>query len=82
MKKENSIIVTKDLIELKYKILMQRINKTYNLLKVLSVAIDCDNDIKDIEIIQEQYERMYHQLLKTKEYQKYKEIENIIIKSL
>lgn len=82
MKTDNSIIVTKELIELKYKILMQRINKTYNLLKVLSVVIDCDNDIKDIEIIREQYERMYHQLLKTKEYQKYKEIENIIIKSL
>lgn len=80
--KTDNIELTKEIVELKYKTLMQRIERIFNLFKTLSVIIDCDSEIKSIKMILEQYKRMYNQLIKTGEYQKYEDIENTIIENL
>ena len=80
--KTDNIKLTKELVELKYSLLIQRIDRIYNLLKTLSVVIDLDSEIKSIEIILYQYKKMYKQVLQTGEYQKYEEIEDAILEKL
>ena len=76
------IVLTRELVELKYKILNQKINDISDILNVFSVCMNCNNEIKSISIIQEQYQRMYNEIIRTGEYQKYPEIEDIIISKL
>lgn len=76
------IVLTRELVELKYKILNQKINDISDILNVFSVCMNCNNEIKSISIIQEQYQRMYNEIIKTGEYQKYPEIEDIVISKL
>ena len=80
--KTDNIKLTKEAIELKYIILQQRIERIENLLKTLSVIIDFGNEIKSIGIISCQYEKLYKQVLQTGEYEKYQEIEDIILEKL
>lgn len=80
--KTDNIKLTKESVELKYRILKQRIERIENLLKTLSVIIDFGNEIKSIGIISCQYEKMYKQVLQTGEYEKYQEIEDTILEKL
>lgn len=69
----------KNLIELKHKVLQDRITETQDTLKLMDKLIPCDKDIKSMEIIIEQYEKMYQAMLQSGEYEKYEEVENTII---
>ena len=69
----------KNLIELKHKVLQQRISETQDTLNLMDKLISCDKDIKSMEIISQQYEKMYQAILQSEEYDKYEEVENTII---
>lgn len=73
------IILNRELAELKHKVLLERIEKIQNTLKIISTVVDCQNEINSIEIIKKQYEKMYQVVLSSGEYDKYQEIENMII---
>lgn len=75
-------ILSKELVELKHKVLQQRIIETLNSLKMMDKLIACPKDIKSIEIISDQYEKMYQTILTSGEYSKYEEIENTITEHL
>jgi len=76
------IPITRELVELKHDVLIKRINETYNKLKDISIFVECENEIKSIELIKEQYERMCQAVLENEEYDKYKEVEEFIISEL
>ena len=69
----------KNLIELKHKVLQRRISETQDTLKLMNKLIPCDKDIKSMEIISQQYEKMYQAILQSGGYDKYEEVENTII---
>lgn len=72
-------ILNKELVELKHRVLQQRITETQDTLRLMDKLIPCPNDIKSMEIISEQYEKMYQAILQSEEYEKYEEVENTII---
>jgi len=76
------IKLTREVIEVKHQVLQNRINETYNKLKDISIFVECENEIKSIELIKEQYEKMYKAILEKGEYDKYKEVEDFIISKL
>lgn len=76
------ITITRELVELKHKILAQKIETIYNVLKILSASVNCASQIKSMEVIQKQYEKMYNEVRRTGEYQKYTQIEDVVIKQL
>ena len=71
--------MTQELVELKYRVLQQRITDTQDTLKLMDKLIPCSNDIKSMEIISEHYEKIYQAILQSREYEKYQEVENTII---
>ena len=71
--------VNKELVELKYGVLQKRITDTQDTLELMNKLIPCSNDIKSMEIISQQYEKMYQAIIQSGEYEKYEEVENIIV---
>ena len=76
------IKLTREAIEVKHQVLQNRINETYNKLKDISTFVQCESEIKSIELIKEQYEKMYQAILENEEYDKYREVEDFIISKL
>lgn len=74
-------LVTRELIELKSKIMIQKIDKLYSICNMLFENSETTEG-KSLEIIKEQYFQMYNKLLDTEQYQKYKEVEDIIVKEI
>ena len=71
--------MTQELVELKYRVLQQRITDTQETLELMDKLIPCQNDIKSMEIISMEYEKMYQAILQSGEYEKYQEVEKTII---
>lgn len=69
------------LLELKYEVMMKRIHRLDNICKIL-YGDTYQNKKNYINIIKEEYARMYHAIKDNKKYEKYKEIEDIIIKKI
>ncbi len=70
----------KELCDLKVKIMLQRIDKLCNIYRSLQKT-EC-KEMEALEVIKRQYLRMYSKLIETEEYEKYKEIEDMVIKKL
>lgn len=74
-------VLTRELLDLKAKVMIQKINKLYLICNMLfgnSEAIE----VKSLEVIKEQYIQMYNKLIETGQYEKYKDVEDIIIKEI
>lgn len=68
----------KEIIALKAKVMIKKINKLHELYKMISKK-ECDEESKNLEIIKKQYLQMYNQIIEKEEYEKYKIIEDVII---
>lgn len=68
----------KEIIALKAKVMIKKINKLHDLYKMISKK-ECDEESKNLEIIKKQYLQMYNQIIEKEEYEKYKIIEDVII---
>ena len=77
----NNKRTTKDLIKIKNKIMMNRINRIQSICNIL-LDKSSDKKVKTLAIIREHYSQMYDKLLQTGEYEKYKDIEDIIVKEI
>lgn len=75
MKKQISL----ELVQLKHSVLVNRIGDIDETLRLMGKLIDCQEDIDAIHIIFVQYEKMYQAVLASGEYDKYQEVEDIII---
>lgn len=74
--------VNKELVELKHKVLSERINRLYNIFIVLSQDEKHISKLNAIKVIKEQYEKMYEAILQGEEYDKYEDVENTILPRL
>lgn len=70
-----------EILALKAKVMLQRIDKLCNIYIIILQKSDC-KEINSLEIIKKQYLRMYNELIEKGEYEKYKEIEDIVIKKI
>ena len=73
--------ITKELLELKAKVMIQKIDKLYLICNMLFSNSEA-REVKSLEVIKEQYSQMYNKLIETRQYEKYKEVEDIIIKKI
>ena len=71
----------KELIEQKSKIIIQKIEK---LQKIYEITLQKDNckESSSLKIIKEQYLKMYNAIIEKEEYDRYKEVEDIIINEI
>lgn len=74
-------IPTKDTIEIKNKVMIQKIDKLYLLCNMLFYSVSSEES-KAIQIIKEGYLQMYQKIMETRLYDKYKEVEDIIFKEM
>lgn len=77
----NNQVLTRELIDLKFKVMIQKIDKLYLLCNMLFKNSET-RESKSLEVIKEQYFQMYNKLIKTGQYEKYKEVEDTIIKEI
>ncbi len=70
-----------EILALKAKVMLQRIDKIRNIYIMILQKSDCE-EINSLEIIKDQYLRMYDKLIEKGEYKKYKKIEDTIIKEI
>ena len=71
----------KKLLDIKAKIMLQRIEKLCDLFKMLFLEGSC-LEISSLELIKSKYIQMYNQIIEKEQYEKYKEVEDIIIKEI
>lgn len=74
-------VLARELLDLKDKVMIQKINKLYLICNMLFGNSEA-REVKSLEIIKEQYLQMYNKLIETGQYEKYKDIEDIIIKEI
>ena len=74
-------MLTSELLELKSKVMIQRIDKLCLICNILFSNFQI-KEIEYLEIIKEQYLQMYNKLIETGQYERYKDIENIIIREI
>mgnify|MGYP003289581127 CR=1 FL=1 len=75
-------MMTRELVELKHKVLLERIDRLYNIFIVLSQDEKHISKLNAIKVIKEQYEKMYQAIIQSGEYDKYEEVENTIMPKL
>lgn len=78
----NNISQTRELLDLKIKIMMQRIDNLYSMCNILFDNSQKTIEVQSIKLIKEQYFQMYSKVIETEQYDKYREIEDIIIKQI
>ena len=74
-------LLTKELLDLKVKVMMQKIDKL-NLIRNMLFGNPKPEEITSVEAIREQYLKMYNKIIETEQYEKYKEVEDMIIKEI
>lgn len=74
-------VLTRELLDLKVKVMIQKIDKLYLICNMLFTNSEA-REVKSLEVIKEQYFQMYNKLIETGQYEKYKEVEDIIIKEI
>ena len=72
-------MITRELVELKHKVLLERIDRLYNIFIVISQDEKHITKLNAIKVIKEQYEKMYQAILQGEEYDKYEDVENTIM---
>lgn len=77
----NNQLVTRELVDLKSKVMIQKIDKLYLICNMLFKNSEI-KESKSLKVIKEQYLQMYNRLVETGQYEKYKEIEDIVIKEI
>lgn len=77
----DNITLTEDIIKLKVKVMLQKINKLYKICEMLLNGEDFKK-INSLKVIKEQYLRMYETLIEKGEYEKYREIEDVIVRQI
>ena len=74
----NNQLVTRELVDLKSKVMIQKIDKLYLICNMLFKNSEI-KESKSLKVIKEQYLQMYNRLVETGQYEKYKEIINYVI---
>lgn len=74
-------VLTRELLDLKVKVMLQKIDKLYLICNMLFDNSEA-REVKFLEVIKEQYFQMYNKLIETRQYEKYREVEDIIIKEI
>ena len=74
-------VLTRELLDLKVKVMIQKIDKLYLICNMLFTNSEA-REVKSLEVIKEQYFQMYNKLIETRQYEKYREVEDIIIKEI
>ena len=77
----SSKVLTRELLDLKVKVMIQKIDNLYLICNMLFTNSEA-REVKSLEVIKEQYFQMYNKLIETGQYEKYKEVEDIIIKEI
>lgn len=77
----NNKVLTKELLDIKAKIMIQKIDKLYLICNMLFYSSKA-REIKSLNVIKEQYYQMYNKLIETEQYEKYRKVEDIIIKEI
>lgn len=74
-------VLTRELLDLKVKVMIQKIDKLYLIYNMLFDNSEA-REVKFLQVIKEQYFQMYNKLIETGQYEKYREVEDIIIKEI
>lgn len=74
-------VLTRELLDLKVKVMIQKIDKLYLICNMLFTNSEA-REVKSLEVIKEQYFQKYNKIIETGQYEKYKEVEDIIIKEI
>ena len=69
------------ILDLKVKVMLQKIDKLCNIYTMLLQKTNSKEN-NSLEIIKKQYLKMYNEIIERKEYEKYKDVEDIIIKEI
>ena len=64
-------MITRELVELKHKVLSERIDRLYNIFVVISQEEKHISKLNAIKVIKEQYEKMYGAILEKEAFDKY-----------
>lgn len=72
--------VKKNILQIKFEVMQEKIDRLCDIFQQIN-EID-PKEIKLLEIIRKQYEKMYNEVINREEYEKYEEIESIIIKKI
>ena len=80
-KMENIGLSTKNTIELKNKVMLQKIDKLSLLYNMLFYG-SCNGESKAIQVIKQQYTQMYNKIVEMEEYEQYKQVEDIVLKEI
>ena len=73
--------ITKELLELKAKVMIQKIDKLYLICNMLFGNSE-NREVKSLKIIKEQYLQRYSRLIKRGQYENYKDVEDVIFKEI
>lgn len=73
--------VTKELLDLKAKVMIQKIDKLYLICNML-FNNSKTSELESIKVVKEQYLKRYNRLIQTGQYEGYKEVEDITIKEI
>ncbi len=71
----------KELLALKAKVMTQKIDKLYNTYEMLLNTFKSE-ELNALQIIKKYYIQMYNQLIENKQYEKYKEIEDVVLRQI
>ena len=72
-------LVEKNILDLRSKVMLKKIDKLHEIFQILN---NFPNEVQTLLRIKEQYLKMYNEMLKRKSYEKYSDIENVVIGAL
>lgn len=72
-------LVEKNILDLRSKVMLKKIDKLHETFQILK---NFPNEVKTLLAIKEQYLKMYNEMLERKSYEKYSDIENVVIGAL
>lgn len=72
-------LVEKNVIDLRSKVMLKKIDKLHETFQILK---NFPNEVKTLLAIKEQYLKMYNEMLEREAYEKYPDIENVVVDAL
>ena len=72
-------LVEKNIIDLRSKVMLKKIDKLHEIFQILK---NFPNEVKTLLAIKEQYLKMYNEMLEREAYEKYPDIENVVVDAL
>ena len=73
--------LTRELLDLKAKVMIEKMDKLYSMCNIVFGNSEV-REVKTLEVIKEEYFQMYNKFIETGQYEKYKEVEDRIIKKI